>query len=76
MHQAIRPVFSLIKSPILAPEAVSKSTISSTIFAVRRHCQTMAGQMGLPVVLSQTTVVSRWLVKPTQAISAAIYLRH
>ena len=38
---------------------------------VRRHCQTMALYTGSPVALSQTTVVSRWLVMPMAAISAA-----
>ena len=37
--------------------------------AVRLHCQTMALQMGFPVFLSQTTVVSRWFVMPMAAIS-------
>ena len=35
--------------------------------AVRRHCQTMALWIGLPVALSQTMVVSRWLVMPMAA---------
>ena len=39
--------------------------------AVRRHCQTIAGQTGAPVSLSQTTVVSRWFVMPMAAMSAA-----
>ena len=37
---------------------------------MRRHCQTMALWMGLPVALSQRTVVSRWLVMPMAATSA------
>jgi hypothetical protein len=46
--------------------------------AVRRSCQTMALWIGLPVVRSQTTVVSRWLVMPIAAMSAAFKagLRH
>ncbi len=39
---------------------------------VRRHCQTMALAMGSPVSLSQTTVVSRWLVMPMAARSSAL----
>src|SRR5712664_1132675 len=32
--------------------------------AVRRHCHTIAGATGFPVLRSQTMVVSRWLVMP------------
>ena len=39
---------------------------------VRRHCQTMAWWMGSPVTLSQTMAVSRWLVMPMAAMSAAV----
>ena len=39
--------------------------------AVRRHCQTMALWMGRPVRRSQRMVVSRWLVMPMPAMSAA-----
>ena len=39
---------------------------------VRRHCQTMALAMGLPVALSQMTVVSLWLVMPMAAMSSAV----
>ena len=39
--------------------------------AVRRSCQTIALQIGSPVARSQTTVVSRWLVMPMAATSAA-----
>ena len=42
------------------------------ISEVRRHCQTMALAMGSPVALSQITVVSRWLVMPMAATSAAV----
>jgi hypothetical protein len=42
------------------------------MLAVRRSCQTMALQIGCPVVRSQTTVVSRWLVIPMAATSAAL----
>ena len=38
---------------------------------VRRHCQTMALQMGRPVSRSQRIVVSRWLVMPMAAMSPA-----
>ena len=41
---------------------------------VRRSCQTMALWIGLPVALSQTTTVSRWLVMPMAAMSAALSL--
>ena len=37
--------------------------------AVRRHCHTIALQTGSPVRLSHTTVVSRWFVMPTAAMS-------
>lgn len=37
--------------------------------AVRRHCQTIAWQIGSPVFLSHTIVVSRWFVIPIAAIS-------
>ena len=43
-----------------SPRALSWSHAA----AVRRSCQTMALQIGLPVLRSQTTVVSRWLVMP------------
>ena len=39
--------------------------------AVRRSCQTMALWIGSPVARSHTTVVSRWLVMPQPARSAA-----
>ena len=39
--------------------------------AVRRSCQTMALWIGRPVARSQMTVVSRWLVMPSAAISLA-----
>ena len=39
--------------------------------AVRRSCHTIALQIGSPVVRSQTTVVSRWLVMPIAATSPA-----
>ena len=45
---------------------------SLQILSVRVSCQTMALWYGLPVFLSQTTVVSRWLVTPTAAMSAAV----
>ena len=51
-----------------APEAFSASHIA----AVRRHCQTIARWIGLPVARSQTIVVSRWLVIPTAAMSAPV----
>ena len=60
-----RPVFSRIFSS--QPSARS----SSHRGAVRRHCQTIALYTGRPVSFSQTIVVSRWLVMPTAAMSAA-----
>ena len=39
--------------------------------AVRLHCQTMAFVTGIPLFLSQTMVVSRWLVIPTAAMCSA-----
>ena len=44
------------------------------IAAVRRSCHTMALWIGLPVALSQTTTVSRWLVMPIAAMSFAVSL--
>ena len=39
---------------------------------VTRLCQTMALATGLPVACSQSIVVSRWLVTPMAAMSAAV----
>ena len=60
-------------SPVLARNfSVSPLAFSSSQYAlVRRHCQTMAWQIGSPVSLSQTMVVSRWLVMPMAAMSSA-----
>ncbi|CFT97413.1 Uncharacterised protein [Bordetella pertussis] len=44
----------------------------SHIAAVRRSCQTMARASGRPVARSQIRVVSRWLVMPSAARSAAL----
>ncbi len=52
------PVFSCIFS--VRPCALSESQYDD----VRRSCQTMALQMGLPDAASHTMVVSRWLVMP------------
>ena len=41
----------------------------STIGWVRVSCQTIALYTGMPVFLSQTTAVSRWLVMPIAAMS-------
>ena len=38
---------------------------------MRVSCQTIAGPTGTPVAGSHTTVVSRWLLMPTPATSAA-----
>ena len=61
----MRPVFC--RNFSVKPRAFSSSQYS----LVRRHCQTMAWQMGSPVSLSQTMVVSRWLVMPMAAMSSA-----
>ena len=60
-------------SPVLARNfSVSPLAFSSSQYSlVRRHCQTMAWQIGSPVSLSQTMVVSRWLVMPMAAMSSA-----
>ena len=63
-----RPVFSLNSST--RPRAFNSSQIS----AVWRDCHTMALYTGAPVCLSQTTVVSRWLVMPMAEISTAVRL--
>ncbi len=39
--------------------AQAEDASSSQNSAVRRHCQTIAGATGLPVLRSQTMVVSR-----------------
>ena len=39
---------------------------------MRVSCQTIALWTGSPVVRSHTTVVSRWLVMPTPAMSSAL----
>jgi hypothetical protein len=44
----------------------------STSLSVRVSCQTSALWIGLPVVRSHTTDVSRWLVMPTAATSSAL----
>ena len=62
-----RPVFRVISG---ASREAARSEQKS---AVRRHCQTMAGDTGSPVARSQTTVVSRWLVMPIPAIAAYYY---
>ena len=49
------------------PSAASASTRS----CVRVSCQTIAREIGSPVARSQTTAVSRWLVMPMAATSAA-----
>ena len=60
-------------SPVLARNfSVSPLAFSSSQYSlVRRHCQTMAWQIGSPVSLSQTMVVSRWLAMPMAAMSSA-----
>ena len=60
-----RPVFARKRS--WPPSADS----SSQILSVRVSCQTIALYTGSPVLRSQTTVVSRWLVIPSPAMSSA-----
>ena len=61
----IRPVLAVTSSSCPARRS------SSQRWAVRRSCQTMALWMGLPVLRSHTTVVSRWLVMPMPASALA-----
>ena len=61
-----RPVRDCRKSA--CPSARSRSHSG----AVRRSCQTMARASGRPVARSQISVVSRWLVMPMAATSAAV----
>src|SRR4051812_31129351 len=63
-----RPVRSQMSGS--CPSARSRSQAP----AVRRSCQTIALQIGWPVLRSQTTVVSRWLVMPIAAMSVAVRL--
>ena len=58
-----RPTFGRSRS--WPPSSASSLQMSS----VRVSCQTIALQRGIPVVRSQTTVVSRWLVTPIAAMS-------
>ena len=60
-----RPVLRRISASW--PSAFSRSQIG----ALTRLCQTMAGATGWPVWRSHSTVVSRWLVTPIAATSAA-----
>ncbi|MBV6464885.1 MAG: hypothetical protein PGMFKBFP_00150 [Anaerolineales bacterium] len=57
-------------SPVFARRRSCPPCFASAlqISSVRVSCQTMALWIGLPVRLSQTTVVSRWLVTPTATI--------
>ena len=61
-------------SPVLARKASVRplSFRLSQYSEVRRHCQTMARLTGSPLSLSQTMVVSRWLVMPMAAMLAAV----
>jgi hypothetical protein len=56
-----------VRAVIIAscPAAFSAAQVS----AVRRSCQTMALWIGSPVLRSQISVVSRWLVMPMAAMS-------
>ena len=65
--------YGSMTSPVLSRTGRSQpdSVSSSHRPAVLRHCQTMALWMGWPVLRSQTSAVSRWLVMPRAAISTA-----
>jgi hypothetical protein len=58
-----------VRAVIISSCPASRSASQKS--AVRRSCQTMALWIGLPVLRSQTSVVSRWLVMPMAAMSAA-----
>ena len=63
--RARRPVRAAISAPCPARSSRSQTA------AVRRSCQTMALWIARPVRRSHTTTVSRWLVMPSAAMSAA-----
>lgn len=58
-----------VRSSMAGP---SFSIRASQIGRVRRSCQTMARSAGIPVFLSQNTVVSRWLVMPMPAMFSGL----
>ena len=58
-----------MRSVIIASCPAARSSAQSAL--VRRSCQTIARPSGRPVARSQTSVVSRWLVMPIAAMSAA-----
>ncbi len=58
-----------VRAATVSPSPCARS--SSHIVAVRRSCHTIAFATGLPVARSHRIVVSRWLVIPTAATSAA-----
>ncbi len=60
------PVFFCTKAS--KPSALSRSQMG----ALMRLCHTMALATGLPVARSHRIVVSRWLVTPMAAMSAAV----
>ena len=64
-------------SPLAAVAAGSAPASRSAAqrSAVRRSCHTMALWIGLPVLRSQTSVVSRWLVMPIAATSLGLDAR-
>ncbi len=53
---------------------IPASLICWQVFAVLRSCQTIALWIGLPVFLSQRTMVSRWFVIPIAAMSLGVML--
>ena len=58
--------------PVRSAIQALRSRCRSQNSAVRRSCQTMAGPTPRPSDRSQTTVVSRWLVRPTAATRSAL----
>ncbi len=59
--------YASISNPVFCLIVSSQSSLQ--IGAVRRSCHTIALCTGLPVLRSQTIVVSRWLVTPTARMS-------
>ena len=57
-----------VLSRVMSPKPFRAS--SSQMAAPRAHCHTMALYTGAPVARSQQTEVSRWLQRPSAAMSA------
>ena len=62
--------YASMGSPVFSTTSASnpRAFSASQSGAVLRHCQTIALNTGLPVLRSQTIVVSRWLVMPIELI--------